>query len=161
MSGDFPGGGGDSVGRPSTGVDNPSWVRPFGTADDGEFLVAVTPTATNPVAGWDHTRLRVAVMTAGGHVEHGSVDEETLVVPLVGSFRVEVTDADGRTHDVTLAGRGSVFDGPTDVVYAGRGASLRVSLVGPDAGRVALCGAPATKAAEPRPFRHLTASEVP
>jgi 5-deoxy-glucuronate isomerase len=36
-----------------------------------------------------------------------------------------------------------------------------VSLTGPDAGRVALCGAPATKAPEPKPFRHVTASEVP
>ena len=82
-------------------------------------------------------------------------------MPLAGSFRVEVTEADGTTHDVVLAGRPSVFDGPTDVVYAGRGSTLRVSLAGPDAGRVALCGAPATKAAEPKPFRHLTASDVP
>jgi 5-deoxy-glucuronate isomerase len=72
-----------------------------------------------------------------------------------------VTEADGTTHDVVLAGRPSVFDGSTDVVYAGRGSTLRVTLEGPDAGRVALCGAPATKAAEPKAFRHLTAPEVP
>ena len=82
-------------------------------------------------------------------------------MPMVGSFRVEVTQADATTHDITLTGRGSVFEGPTDVVYAGRGSRLRVTVVGPDAGRVALCGAPARKASQPKPFRHLAASEVP
>lgn len=160
MSADSWGHGRDAS-RPGTGADNPAWVRPFGTADDGEFCTAVTPTATNPVPHWEHTRLRVAVLTEGGRVEHDAGEEETLAVPLVGSFRVEVTDADGTTHEVTLTGRDSVFDGTTDVVYAGRGARVRVSLVGANAGRVALCGAPATKAAEPKAFRHLTAAEVP
>jgi 5-deoxy-glucuronate isomerase len=145
----------------SVGADNSSWVRPLGSAVDGDFHVAVTPTATAPVAGWRHTRLRVATVTAGDSVELDSGGEETLVVPLAGSFRVEVTEADGTTHDVVLAGRPSVFDGSTDVVYAGRGSTLRVTLEGQDAGRVALCGAPATKADEPKAFRHLTASELP
>ena len=34
----------------SVGADNPSWVRPLGSAVDGDFDVAVTPTATSPVA---------------------------------------------------------------------------------------------------------------
>jgi len=145
----------------STGADNARYVRPRGFADDGEFQVAVTPTASDPVPGWEHTRLRVATLPTGGHVEHDSGGEETLVVPLAGSFRVEVTEADGTTHEVTLTGRAAVFDGPTDVVYAGRGSRVRVCSTGPDAGRVALCGAPATKAAGPKAFRHITASEVP
>ena len=155
--------GGAPFGVPGRGSDNEKYVRPFGTADDGTYPVAITPTTTSPVAGWEHTRLRVAVCREGGYADHDSKDEETLVVPLTGSFRVEVTEADGTTHDITLVGRGSVFDGPTDAVYAGRGARLRVSLVGPDPGpgRIALCGAPATKHAEPKPFRHLPASEVP
>ena len=70
--------------------------------------------------------------------------------------RVEVTEADGTTHDVELAGRAVVFDGPTDVVYAGRGLDAarhrstgRMPVASP-------CAAPAaTKAAEPKPFRHL------
>ena len=144
-----------------TGVDNAGYVRPRGTAVDGEFQVAVTPTATNPVQGWQHTSLRVATTAPGGSVEHDSGDEEILVVPLAGSFRVEVDEADGTVHDVTLRGRDSVFDGPSDVVYAGRGSRLRVTHIGSDAGRVALCGAPAHKAAAAKPFRHLTASEVP
>ncbi len=144
-----------------TGADNAGYVRPWGTAADGGFQVAVTATATSPVPGWQHTSLRVATTAPGGSVEHDSAEEETLVVPLAGSFRVEVDEVDGTTHDVTLRGRASVFDGPSDVVYAGRGSRLRVTHIGPDAGRVALCGAPAHKAAAPRPFRHLTASEVP
>jgi 5-deoxy-glucuronate isomerase len=144
-----------------SGVDNAAYVRPLGSAEDGAFRVAITPTASNPVPGWRHTSLRVATTAPGGSVEHDNGDEETLVVPLAGSFRVEVEEADGTIHGVTLAGRASVFDGPSDVVYAGRGSRLTVTHVGPDAGRVALCGAPAHKAAAPKPFRHLTASEVP
>jgi 5-deoxy-glucuronate isomerase len=146
---------------PGTGTDNADYVRPWGTADDGEFQVAVTPTATNPVRGWEHTRLRVAWTAPDGYVEHDSGDEETLVVPLAGAFRVEVTEADGTAHTAELPGRASVFDGPTDVVYAGRGSRVRVTSTGPDGGRVALCGARATKNEHPRPYRHLTASEVP
>lgn len=153
--------GGARLGAPGQGHDNDTYVRTYGSADDGDYHVAVTPTATNPVAGWEHTRLRVAVFAEGGYVEHHSADEETLVVPLVGSFHVEVTEADGTTHAVTLVGRASVFAGPTDVVYAGRGSRLRVSLVGPDAGRVALCGAPARKAPGPKPVRYIAAAEVP
>lgn len=145
----------------STGRDNAAYVRPFGTADDGEFQVAVTPTATSPVPGWRHTRLRVATMAPGGSVDHDAGEEETLVVPLVGSFRVEVTEADGTTHTVALAGRVSPFEGPTDVVYAGRGSRLRVTGTTDGPSRVALCGAPATRAEAPKPYRHLTASEVP
>src|ERR671912_205716 len=145
------------------GSDNEQYVRPVGTADEGAYAVAITPSTTSHVAGWEHTRLRVAVCGEGEYADHDSNDEETLVVPLAGSFRVEVTEADGTTYDVTLVGRGSVFDGPTDALYAGRGSRLRVSLVGPGPrpGRVALCGAPATKQAEPKPFRPLPASEVP
>ncbi|MFL6080231.1 MAG: 5-deoxy-glucuronate isomerase [Ornithinibacter sp.] len=146
---------------PGVGADNAEYVRPLGSADDGPFQVAVTPTATDPVPGWQHTTLRVATIVPSDRVEHDSADEETLVVPLVGSWRVEVTEADGATHTADLAGRASVFDGPTDVVYAGRGSRVTVTNTGPDAGRVALCGAPATKAAAPKPYRHVTASEVP
>ncbi len=143
------------------GADNGTYVRAFGSAVDGPFAVAVTPTATDPVPGWEHTRLRVATIASGGHVEHEGHDEETLVVPLAGSFRVEVTEADGTAHDVTLDGRTGVFEGPTDVVYAGRGSRVRVSPLGSGDGRVALCGAPAHKAAAPKPVRHLRAAEVP
>ena len=149
------------LGLSGLGADNERYVRPFGAAGDGTYPVAITPTATSPVPGWEHARLRVAQCSENGHAGHDSGDEETLVVPLSGSFRVEVTEADGTTHDISLVGRGSVFDGPTDAVYAGRGSRLRVSLVGPGPGHVALCGAPVTRDAKPVPCRHLPASEVP
>ena len=142
------------------GSDNSSWVRPPGQHRRRRVLRRDHPDGREPGHGWQHTRLRVAALAAGGHVEHESRDEETLVVPLVGSFRVTVTEADGTTHDLALTGRGSVFDGPTDVVYAGRGSRVHVTHVGPDAGRVALCGAPASGGraeAVPAP----PASEVP
>lgn len=146
---------------PGRGRDNSHYVRPLGSSDDGEFQVAVTPTASNPVPGWQHTSLRVATVVPGGQVVHDAGGEEILVVPLVGSYRVEVGEADGASHVAELPGRTSVFDGPTDVVYAGRGSRVRVTNTGPDAGRVALCGSPATKAQAAKPYRHLTASEVP
>ncbi|MFQ6171050.1 5-deoxy-glucuronate isomerase [Oryzobacter sp. R7] len=143
------------------GVDNADWVRPFGSAADGGFQVAVAPTAPNPAPGWRHTTLRVAECPPAGEVEHSSGEEETLVVPLVGSWRVEVTGADGTSHAADLPGRASVFDGPTDVVYAGRGSTVRVVNTTDGTGRVALAGAPATRAATPIPYRHLRAEEVP
>ncbi len=144
------------------GLDNGAYVRAFGAAAEGSYPVAVTPTAPTAVPGWQHTTLRVATPGAGETVEHASGEEETLVVPLVGSWRVEVTEADGTTHTVELPGRDSVFAGPTDVVYAGRGSTLRItSTSDADGARVALCGAPATKSAAPKPYRHLAADEVP
>jgi 5-deoxy-glucuronate isomerase len=144
-----------------SGLDNADYVRSRGSASDGAYEVAVTPTAPNPVPGWAHTRLRVATTAPDGHLQHDSGEEETLVVPLVGSYRVEVTEADGSRHTADLLGRTSVFDGPTDVVYAGRGSRVEVTNTGPGAGRVALCGAPAMKCDVPKPYRYLTAAEVP
>ena len=156
----------------SVGSDNTTWVRPLGSATDGDFHVAITPGTSHPVPGWEHTRLRVAALSPEGAIEREGHDEETLVVPLAGSFRVEVTEAGGTRHDVLLTGRESPFDGPTDVAFTGRGSHLRVSLHGSDAGRVALCGAVTPLAAAtsggaphaagggPKPFRHVTASEV-
>jgi 5-deoxy-glucuronate isomerase len=144
-----------------TGRDNGASVRPLGSATEGPFAVAVSPASSGAAPGWRHTTLRVAHLDTGAGVEHDAGEEETLVVPLAGSFRVEVTEADGTSHDVDLAGRPSVFAGPTDVVYAGRGSRLRVTSTTDGPSRVALCGAPATKADTPRPFRHLAAAAVP
>ncbi|HMM96939.1 MAG: 5-deoxy-glucuronate isomerase [Micrococcales bacterium] len=144
----------------STGRDNGAYVRLHGSALDGPFGVAVTPTSSSPVPGWRHTTLRVATLD-GRLVSHEGGEEETLVVPLDGPVRVEVTEADGTVHDVALEGRASVFDGPTDVVYAGRGSRLRLHPATGVPVRVALCGAPARKAVDAKPFRHLRAADVP
>ncbi len=144
-----------------TGLDNRHYVRPWGSATEGAFRIAVSPTSSLPTPGWAHTTLRVAVCEADAAIEHVAGEEETLVVPLAGSWRVEVTDADGTTHSADLPGRTTVFDGPTDVVYAGRGSTLRVVNTTGGPARIALCGAPATKADAPKPFRHIAAGEVP
>jgi len=63
------------------------------------------------IEGWEHTGLRVAQLAAGDELalEPGT---EKLVVPLAGAFEVRTGDA-----AYALAGRRSVFDGPTDVLY--------------------------------------------
>ena len=76
---------------------------PAGHRADGPFHVADTPTVADPVPGWEHTRLRVATLAPGGSLGHDSGDEETLVVPLTGSFRVDVTDADAVSHTAPRA----------------------------------------------------------
>ncbi len=137
-----------------TGRDNDQWVRPLGTAEEGEFQVAVTPTATNPVSGWQHTSLRVAWVAEGGHVEHDTAGEEIVVVPLSGSFTVEVAGSD----DLHLAGRVDVFAGPSDVAYVPSGQRITVRLNGAGPGRVALCGARSTSS---RPPVVIPAADVP
>ncbi|MEQ4720557.1 5-deoxy-glucuronate isomerase [Nonomuraea sp. B19D2] len=68
-----------------------------------------------------------------------------------------VADHAGRRHKAGLAGRESVFAGPTDVAYVPKGSRLTIDS-GDRPARIALCGA---KAAEPLPFRHLAAADVP
>lgn len=138
-----------------TGRDNDRWVLPYGSAAAGDFAVSVT----GVIDGWQHTTLRVAHLAPGEQFAHDNGLEETVVVPLSGSVRVEVADAGGSTHDVTLPGRADVFAGPADVAYAGRESRIRLTaLDGP--ARVALAGAVATKAPAPKPFRHVRADEV-
>ncbi|MHA3685316.1 5-deoxy-glucuronate isomerase [Leucobacter sp. HY1908] len=81
--------------------------------------------------GWAHTGLRVARLVEGESIELAGTGVERLVVPLSGSFEVthgvaaaDSTVASGQAGDTTgapettvLAGRRSVFDGPTDVLY--------------------------------------------
>ncbi|MEV0719261.1 5-deoxy-glucuronate isomerase [Asanoa sp. NPDC050611] len=125
--------------------DNARWVRKFGSAADGPFQVSIT----DAVDGWKHTSLRVAALAPGEGVRLDTGDSELIVVPLSGSPEVNA---------VRLAGRASVFAGPTDVAYVPRDTALTVHNPGPGTARVALCGA---KARERKPFRHLAAADVP
>jgi len=63
-------------------------------------------------------------------------DQETVIVVLSGTAEVE---ADGR-HLGQVGGRGSVFDGPGDAVYAPPGTSLRLSGLSP--AQLAIASAP-------------------
>jgi 5-deoxy-glucuronate isomerase len=98
--------------------------------------------------GWQHAGLRVAEL-AGETVELPGGDVERIVVPLAGSFAVEHEGA--TTH---LAGRSSVFDGPTDIVYVGAGNALAIS----GSGRVAVAEAPTRVR---KPSVHIARDQVP
>ncbi|WP_327583774.1 5-deoxy-glucuronate isomerase [Nonomuraea sp. NBC_00507] len=136
--------------------DNARWVLPFGTAGEGGFEVSVTDAAP----GWAHTSLRVVTLAPFARVELDTGDSEIIVVPLRGGADVTAVDRDGQHHKARLAGRDSVFAGPTDVAYVPRGARLTIS-AGDRESKIALCGAKAGKRAEPPPFRHVVAAEVP
>ncbi len=113
---------------------------------DGRWLVDITPER----AGWGYAGLRVAELAAGESVEFTLPADEALLLPLVGSCRVE---CDGEQAD--LSGRPSVFAGPTDFVYLPVGAPVRLSSV--DGGRFAV---PTARAGRRLPFRHVPAAAV-
>ncbi len=129
-----------------------NWVYPLGSAADGSWDVSLgTSDSALKVDGWAHTGLRVATLGPGAAVELPPSAEERIVVPLNGSFTAAV---DG--EDFTLAGRASVFNGPSDVLYTGTGKALTISSA--DGGRVAVASAPAKTS---YPTRLVTAAETP
>jgi 5-deoxy-glucuronate isomerase len=126
---------------------NSKHYLPAGSTGTYPFTVAVTPES----AGWAESSLWVLELAAGESAERQSGDDEILVVPLSGSVIVSCDD-----HQFVLAGRHSVFDGPTDFAYVGRDSSYRVT--SPGGARVALCGAQARRQL---PSRYARAEDVP
>ncbi len=135
--------------------DNERWVRPLGSARTTQWSVAID----DAVHGWSHTRLYAADLDPGQSRTIAASEWEHVVVPLSGSVTVTARDPDGGTHEAHLAGRASVFAGPTDVAYASRDAELTVAAEGGPA-RVAVCGARAAERHTP-PFRHVERADVP
>ncbi|MDQ6714725.1 MAG: 5-deoxy-glucuronate isomerase [Actinomycetota bacterium] len=86
-------------------------------------------------------------------------DREYLVVPLHGSVDVEITEGSSPARLVRLAGRESVFDGPTDVVYLPPACSLRLSSLQPS--RVALPFAVAATRESAAAVQHIPRGDVP
>jgi 5-deoxy-glucuronate isomerase len=128
----------------------PSWFHRRGAlAQDGWESVV-----DDSLPGWAHTGLRVAALTAGDELTLAAGALERLFVPLAGSFRVAYTDAAGSSGNATLAGRLSVFAGPTDVLYLG--ADSHATLSG--TGRIAVAEVPTR---EVHPTRHISAAETP
>jgi 5-deoxy-glucuronate isomerase len=124
-----------------------SLVLRAGEAASGPFALEVTPKS----AGWEFSGLRVLELAAGQHEELDTDDCEVVVLSLGGSAEVTV---DG--HTFTLGGRSSVFDGPSDVVYAPRDARLAVSSA--EGGRFALASAVCQQRLEPA---YLPKEDVP
>lgn len=112
-------------------------------------------TVIRDIDGWRHTGLRVADLGDGDALELPADGVERIVIPLTGPAAVEFTPpGESAARRQELAGRGSVFEGPTDVLYLGAGTAARLT----GRGRVAVAEGPD---AEPRPWRYVAREEVP
>ncbi|MEV8171600.1 5-deoxy-glucuronate isomerase [Microbacterium sp. NPDC077486] len=103
--------------------------------------------------GWEHTGIRVADLADGDAADLTAMDVERIIVPLAGSFRVAHHHHPGEWH-TRLHGRGSVFDGPTDVLFLSIGTTATIT----GEGRVAIAEAPTT---ERREWQYIAAEETP
>jgi 5-deoxy-glucuronate isomerase len=105
-----------------------------------DFALQITPED----AGWSFCGLRIL----HGEAAFDTGEDELIVLPLEGGAEVTV---DGETF--ALEGRGGVWDGPTDFVYAPRDAHVEIGA----GGRVAL---PSSRAWNRREPKHLGADGV-
>jgi 5-deoxy-glucuronate isomerase len=103
--------------------------------------------------GWEHTGIRVGSLEAGHSFGLETTGVERIVIPLAGSFTV-LSEEDGATVSTELAGRASVFDGPTDVLYLSCAATAVVT----GTGRFAVAE---SRTNDRRPTRYLPAGSVP
>jgi 5-deoxy-glucuronate isomerase len=126
------------------------WSFARGSLAQGDWESVVDDTRQ----GWTYTGVRVAEL-ASGSVSLEALAVERIVVPLAGSFTVEYTSA-GETSVSTqkLAGRASVFHGPTDTLYLPTGTSAVIT----GTGRVAVAEAPTERTF---PVAYIPASDVP
>jgi 5-deoxy-glucuronate isomerase len=92
------------------------WLFPRGSLSEGPW----ESVADARLPGWKHTGLRIAELRGRG-VDLPAAGVERMVIPLAGSFAVAIEGERWR-----LAGRESVFAGPTDVIYLGRGTAARL-----------------------------------
>ncbi|WP_072807196.1 5-deoxy-glucuronate isomerase [Rhodococcoides yunnanense] len=125
---------------------NSEYYIAAGSGSKDGFDVVVTPES----AGWTESSLWTVTLTAGQSVDLQSGPDEIMIVPLSGSATVT---SDGTTFE--LAGRASVFDGPSDFAYVGRDSAYTID--SRDGGRFALCGARAEKKL---PFRYVPAADI-
>ncbi len=122
--------------------------RPAGSLARDGWSVVLTPQDV----GWRFCGLRSAVLEEGGSVSFDAAADEAAILPLSGGFEVAV---DGVTYQ--LAGRASVWAGPTDFLYVPPGSSVAITTAG-GPGSVAV----ATVRGERRfPVRHVPAVDVP
>ncbi|OZC44196.1 5-deoxy-glucuronate isomerase [Rhodococcus sp. RS1C4] len=125
---------------------NSEYYIAAGSGSKDGFDVAVTPES----AGWTESSLWTVTLAAGQSIDLSSGPDEIMVVPLSGSATVT---SEGTKFD--LAGRASVFDGPSDFAYVGKDSAY--TLESRDGGRFALCGARAEKKL---PFRYVPAADI-
>ena len=125
------------------------WFFPRGSLGSGPWESVVDGTLPE----WEHTGLRVATIEPGATLRLAAEGVERIVVPLAGSFEVTHAVA-GPQEKVTLLGRASVFDGPTDVLYLSSLTSATIT----GSGRVAVAEAPAT---DVYPTTYIAREDVP
>jgi 5-deoxy-glucuronate isomerase len=127
--------------------DGRDWHIAAGTLGDDGWQLNLGPEQ----AGWGFSGLRVLRLEPGESRTFATDDRETIVLPLSGSCEVEHV---GTRWE--LAGRGDVFDGPTDFVYLPRDAVATVRSRG--GGRFAFPSAVARRVLPPR---YVSAADVP
>lgn len=128
---------------------NQRWFHRRGTlARDGWESIVDSSTPD-----WEHTGLRVASLSKGDELTLAETGVERIIVPLSGAFTVTHT-ADAVATVTALAGRTSVFDGPTDVLYLSAASTAQIS----GSGRVAVATSPTT---DIRPSRHISSADTP
>jgi 5-deoxy-glucuronate isomerase len=110
-------------------------------------MTVVTPES----AGWTYCGLRVIELAPGSALDLATGEHETLVLPLAGSCVVSCDD-----QEFTLAGRASVFAGPTDFAYTPRDSVVHIT--SSHGGRFAF---PAARAQRRLPPRYGPAGGVP
>lgn len=135
-----------------------------GATADGVWDVRVTPEVASQITTWGWTSLRAADLAPGQEVHLDTGDDEVVLVPLRGGLTVVVDGAVGESTRYELAGRASVFAGPTDVLYLPAGSKAVLSTSPDDDGgaRVGVPGARTGVLPEGvrKPVRHIGADEV-
>jgi 5-deoxy-glucuronate isomerase len=121
-------------------------VRPAGSAASTTFAVDLSPAD----AGWAYSGLRIVELAPGVPQQIETLDSEMLVLPLSGAVVVECAG-----ERLSLAGRASVFDGPTDFAYLPSDATA--TLQSADGGRMAL---PSARTDRRLPVRYGAAAGV-
>ena len=126
-----------------------SWFYPRGALAGDEWESVVD----DSIPGWKYAGLRVRALEAGVPVILEASDSERMFVPLQGGVTLRWASPTGE-GELTLRGRRSVFDGPTDVAFVGSHTSVEVE----GAGRLAIAEAVATSE---RPVAYLPREDVP
>jgi 5-deoxy-glucuronate isomerase len=109
------------------------------------YLVDITPES----AGWTESSLKVVELESLQGLTLDTGETEVMILPLSGHGTVE---SGNETFELSL--RASVFDGPADMVYIGRGSTYTLR----GEGRCAICGA---RASRQLPNRRVAAADVP
>ena len=110
------------------------------------------------IPGWEHTGVRVGRLEQGASLSLDGTGVERLVVPLSGSFSVAHAAGGDEPTVTELAGRASVFDGPTDVLYLSAATTGAVTATSPGESRFLVATSPTDIV---RPDRYMPVEDVP